>query len=167
MYGHHIKHIMDQLGEVANPARGQLKRKNKYFSCPRSRLRFWSRETGSAVPSRVSLLILHTQAESGAYSRGSSRFPRWRPFIHYMQYIILLPADGAYQCALGLVAMHVLYSVYSSNARDGKTNTLNVRNTKNLFGGHRQGWQGKRVYVGNAAELVLYSMLRRDPCTNL
>ena len=27
------------------------------LSCPRSRLRTWSRETGSAVPSRVSLLI--------------------------------------------------------------------------------------------------------------
>ena len=27
------------------------------FLCPRSRLRIWSRETGSAVPSRVSLLI--------------------------------------------------------------------------------------------------------------
>ena len=42
----------------------------------------WSRETGSAVPSRVSLLILHTQAESGAYLRDSSRVPRRRPFIH-------------------------------------------------------------------------------------
>ena len=27
------------------------------FACPRSRLRIWSRETGSAVPSRVSLFI--------------------------------------------------------------------------------------------------------------
>ena len=27
------------------------------FPCPRSRLRIWSRDTGSAVPSRVSLLI--------------------------------------------------------------------------------------------------------------
>ena len=27
------------------------------FSCPRACLRIWSRETGSAVPSRVSLLI--------------------------------------------------------------------------------------------------------------
>ena len=27
------------------------------FPCPRSRLRIWSRETGSAVPSGVSLLI--------------------------------------------------------------------------------------------------------------
>ena len=48
---------MDQPDNVANPARGQLNRENKYFLCPRSRLRFWSRETGSAVPSHVSLLI--------------------------------------------------------------------------------------------------------------
>ena len=46
------------------------------FPCPRTRLIIWSREMGSVVPSRVSLLILHTQAESGAYSRDSSRFPR-------------------------------------------------------------------------------------------
>ena len=37
-------------GKVANPARA-------IFPCPRSRLRIWSREMGSAVPSRVSLLI--------------------------------------------------------------------------------------------------------------
>ena len=37
---------------------------------------------GSAVPSRVVLLILHTQDESGAYSPVSSRFPRRRPFIY-------------------------------------------------------------------------------------
>ena len=40
-----------------------------HFPCPRSRLRIWSRETGSAVPSRVSPLILHAQAKSGAYTR--------------------------------------------------------------------------------------------------
>ena len=38
------------------------------FPYPRSRLRIWSRETGSAVPSRVSPLTLYAQAESGAYS---------------------------------------------------------------------------------------------------
>ena len=66
---------MDQLGKVANPARGQLNRENNIplspcvsenlvsrdgFSpspCPRACLRIWSHETGSAVPSRVSLLI--------------------------------------------------------------------------------------------------------------
>ena len=48
---------MDQPGKVANPARrGQLNRE-KIVSCPRACLRIWSRETGSAVPSRVSLLI--------------------------------------------------------------------------------------------------------------
>ena len=36
----------DQAGKVANPARGQLNRE-KYFRCPRSRLRIKSRETGS------------------------------------------------------------------------------------------------------------------------
>ena len=47
---------MDQPGKVANPARGQLNRENRY-PCPRSHLRIWSRKTGSAVPSRISLLI--------------------------------------------------------------------------------------------------------------
>ena len=47
---------MDQPGKVANPARGQLNRE-KIFPCPRACLRIWSRETGSAVPSRVSLLV--------------------------------------------------------------------------------------------------------------
>ena len=42
---------MDQPGKVANPARGQLNREMY------SRLTIWSRETGSEVPSRVSLLI--------------------------------------------------------------------------------------------------------------
>ena len=70
--------IIDQAGEVANLARGPLNRENKYFRVfPRSRLRIWSRETRSAVRSRVSLLIFQPQAESGAYSRNSSRFT-WR-----------------------------------------------------------------------------------------
>ena len=72
---------MDQPGKVANPARGQLNRENKYSPVPVRALRIWSRETGSAVPSRVSLFILHTQAESGAYLRDSSRVARRRPFM--------------------------------------------------------------------------------------
>ena len=65
--------IVDQVGIVANPAFNinsghevKSKRENKkgFFPCPRSRLRIWSRVTGSAVPPRVSPLILHTQAES-------------------------------------------------------------------------------------------------------
>ena len=48
---------IDQPGKVANHARGQLNRENEYFPVPFRALRIWSRETGSAVPSRVSLLI--------------------------------------------------------------------------------------------------------------
>ena len=61
MNGHAYSKSMDQSGKVANPARGQLKnRTNEHFEvfpCPRSRVRIWSRETGLADPSRVSLLI--------------------------------------------------------------------------------------------------------------
>ena len=53
-----------------------------FFLGPRSRLRIWLGETGSAVPSSVSPLLFHTQAESGAYSHGYSRFPRRRPFMY-------------------------------------------------------------------------------------
>ena len=78
VYGHTYSKSMDQPGKVAGPARGQLTR---YFPCPRSHLIIWSRETGSAVPSRVSLLILLTRAKSGASLRDSSRVPRRRIYI--------------------------------------------------------------------------------------
>ena len=77
---------MDQPGKVANPGHSQLNRENEYFpGCVvRSRLRIWSRETGSAVTSPVTPAHLHTQAESGAYLlRDSSRVPRRRPFIYF------------------------------------------------------------------------------------
>ena len=55
IYWHHVlKESMDKPSMFAIPARGQL---NIIFPCSRARLRIWSRKTGSAVPSRVSLLI--------------------------------------------------------------------------------------------------------------
>ena len=65
--------------KVANPAHGQLNR--EIFPCPRSRLKIWFRETGLAIPSRVSLLILYTNVESGAYSRDSSQCLQRCPYI--------------------------------------------------------------------------------------
>ena len=41
----------------------------------------WSREMDSAILSRFSPLVLHTQAEYDAYSRDSSRFPCRRSSI--------------------------------------------------------------------------------------
>ena len=71
---------MDQPGTVGNPARGPLNRENESISLsPFARENL---ETGSVVMLRVSLLILHIQAKSGAYSRDSFRFPRRRPFIY-------------------------------------------------------------------------------------
>ena len=58
VWSHIYSKSMDQPGKVASPARGQLNRKNEYFPVRvRSCLRIWSRETSSAVPSRVILLI--------------------------------------------------------------------------------------------------------------
>ena len=58
------------------------KQRKRFLPCPRSRLIIWSRDLGTAVPSRVSPLILHTYyVEPGVYSRGFSRFPPRRPHI--------------------------------------------------------------------------------------
>ena len=81
-YGYYFKVKYGSIGYGCQACSWSAEQEKSCFACPRSRLRVCSRETGSAVPSRVSLLILHTQPESGAYLRGSSRVPRQRPFIY-------------------------------------------------------------------------------------
>ena len=72
---------MDQPGKVANPARGQLKRENKYSLSAFAPENLISRDGfGSPVPRQP--VHLHTQAEFGAYLRNFSRVPRRRPFIY-------------------------------------------------------------------------------------
>ena len=66
MYSHHILCTTEYISTGSQPTRGQLTGKiNVSLSllAPES----WSRETGLAVLSRVSLIIIYTQAESGAY----------------------------------------------------------------------------------------------------
>ena len=71
---------MDQPGKVANPARGQLNRENKIRLSPGVPENLVSRDGFSRlVPCQPA--HLHTQAESGAYLRYSSRVPRRRPFM--------------------------------------------------------------------------------------
>ena len=66
----------DEPGKVANLAHGQLDRESPF--APENLV---SRDgLGSPVPHQPA--HLHTQAESGAYLRGSSRFPRRRPCIY-------------------------------------------------------------------------------------
>ena len=58
-------HIAGLTVKIANPARGQLNRENYIFPVPVRAWEFGRSGTGSAVPSSVSPLILHTQqAES-------------------------------------------------------------------------------------------------------
>ena len=71
----------DQPGKVASPARGQLNRGNEFSLSPFAPENLISRDGfGSPVPRQPA--HLHTQAESGAYLRDSSRVRRRRPFIY-------------------------------------------------------------------------------------
>ena len=78
---------MDQPDKVANPARGRLNRENEYFPVP-VRASLVSRD-GFSRPVPRQPAHLHTQAESGAYSRGSSRVLRRRPCIYLNRHIPL------------------------------------------------------------------------------
>ena len=75
MYGHTYTKSKDQPGNVANPARDQLKGKNIFSLSPFAPV---SRDDfGSPIPRQPA----HVQAESGSYLRDSSRFPRRRPLF--------------------------------------------------------------------------------------
>ena len=87
-------HIADYVGRstgsgFANPARGQLIRENVFFLYPRSRLRIWPRETGSTVPSRVSLLISTLRLNLMLTHGIPSRFPgrRHSPLVRHSPFI--------------------------------------------------------------------------------
>ena len=71
----------DQPSKVINPARGQLNRENEFLPVPVRAENLVSRD-GFGSPVLRQPTHLHTQAESGAYLRDSSRVPRQRPFIY-------------------------------------------------------------------------------------
>ena len=60
----HILLSMDQPEHGCQSSSWSAQQGKIIFPCPPSRRRIWSVEMGSAVPSRVSPLIVHTQAES-------------------------------------------------------------------------------------------------------
>ena len=74
---------MDQPGKVANPAHGQLNRGNNIPLSAFVPENLVSRDGfGSPVPRQPA--HLHTQAESGAYLRDSSRVPRRRSYTCFL-----------------------------------------------------------------------------------
>ena len=81
IYGHTYSNSMDQLGKVVNPTHGQLNRENDISLSAFAPENSISRDGfGSPVPRQSA--HVHTQAESGAYLRDSSRVPRRHPFIY-------------------------------------------------------------------------------------
>ena len=78
MYGHTFSKSMDQPDKVANPARGRLNREIIFSLSAFAPVNLVSRD-GFGSPSQPA--HLHTQVESDAYLRDSSRVPRRRPFI--------------------------------------------------------------------------------------
>ena len=81
VWSHIYSKSLDQPGKVANPARGQLYRKNNIFLSAFAPENLVSRDVFGSSPVLRRPAHLHTQPESGAYLRGSSQVPRRRPFI--------------------------------------------------------------------------------------
>ena len=99
-YGHHIYQSMDQPGKVANPARGLLNRENNIPLSPCVPENLVSRD-GFSHPVPRQPAHLHTQAESGAYLRDSSRVPRRRPFMKPPYVIGSVPSLSGHAIAYG------------------------------------------------------------------
>ena len=107
------------------------------FPCTRSRLRILSRETGSAVPSRISLLILHSQSESVALlteflpisAAASIFFYRHTPSGHSRVYrVTRLRIDGIHcreSAGIGPVVLKVV--PVTGAALAGHHGPINVR----------------------------------------
>ena len=74
MYRNHIEQSMDQLGKVANPARGQLNRKNNIPLSPCVPENLVSRD-GFSRPVPRQPAHLHTQAEWAHKNTKMNKFP--------------------------------------------------------------------------------------------
>ena len=68
--------------KVANLARGQQNKENEISLSPFAPPENLVSRDGFGSPVPLQPAHLHTQAESGAYLRDSSRVPRRRPFIY-------------------------------------------------------------------------------------
>ena len=83
---------------------------------------------GSPVPRQPA--HLHTQAESGAYLRDSSRFPRQRPFI-YLKRVIMAEANEilTYGCRTRALHQEHYSSALSTFTTRSRYGTLHNRDT--------------------------------------
>ena len=93
MYDYTFSKSVDQPGKVANPAHGQLDREINISLSAFEPENLVSR-SGFSSPAPRQPAHLHTQAESGAYLRDSSRVPRRRTVQQYdtanMDFLLIL-----------------------------------------------------------------------------
>ena len=88
---------MDQLGKVAGPACGQLNRENDIPLSPCVPENLVSRD-GFSRPVPRQPAHLHTQGESGAYLRNSSRVPRRRSYETAIRHRVSPEFIGSRNC---------------------------------------------------------------------
>ena len=100
---------------VANPARGQLNRESEYFPVRVRAENLVSRDGfGSPVPRQP--VHPHTQAESGAYLRDSSRVPRRRPYSYLNRHTLCGITRDTCCSLIALIAL----IVYNSTVKAGE-----------------------------------------------
>ena len=155
-----LSHIAEynQPRKVTNPARGQLNREDVFFLVPRSRLRIWSRETSSVVPSCVSLLFLHAEAGRNAVepvSRGQilRRERDWQPY----------PVDpySCYMCDHTYIHTHTRQVSHVKNASCA-LHPVNWTSTLTLAG----PWQRSlttdvHTYTASGQNFTIHHLLRQ------
>ena len=83
IYGDTYSKSIAQPGKVANLARGQLNKEKQYFPLSAFAPENLVSQDGFRSPVPRQPAHLHTQAESGAYLRTSSRVSRRHPFIYF------------------------------------------------------------------------------------
>ena len=111
---------------VANHACGQLN--SKHDISPVSVCsRIWSREMGSAVPPRVSPLILHTQAESAVFPRGISSAFRNGVIVH-----LFIPSTAI--VSIPSLSDHAVAYRWRSLSRGHRRRASNPQGSSNLVG---------------------------------
>ena len=114
---------MDQPGKVTNPGRGQLNKENNIPLSPCVPENLVSRD-GFSRPVPRQPAHLHTQAESGAYLRNSSRVPRRRPFMKPPYAIGSVPSLSGHANAYRWCERLVRSRMESHPARSGASHCL-------------------------------------------
>ena len=147
---------MDQPGKVANPARGQLNRENNIPLSPCVPENLVSRD-GFSRPVPRQPAHLHTQAESGAYLRDSSRVPRRRPFMKPPYAIGPVPSLSGHAIAYRWRSLPRVLRHRASKPQGSSERVLPWQVTMDPLGQHYN--------IGEKPTVILYTYINRHAGT--